>query len=116
MKLWQVDILSADGQPDALGAYAGSAAREMGISKDLDARGVHGFLLQGSLDQAAADRVANDYLADPIAQRTIAAPVGSPVLSAPKPMASRTDGSSTSCSSPGLWTRWRKAPLRCFAG
>ena len=84
MKLWQVDILSADGQPDALGAYAGSAAREMGISKDLDARGVHGFLLQGSLDQAAADRVANDYLADPIAQRTIAAPVGSPVLSAPK--------------------------------
>jgi phosphoribosylformylglycinamidine synthase len=56
----------------------------MGISKDLDARGVHGFLLQGSLDQAAADRVANDYLADPIAQRTIAAPVGSPVLSAPK--------------------------------
>jgi len=56
----------------------------MGISKDLDARGVHGFLLQGSLDQAAADRVASDYLADPIAQRTIAAPVGSPVLSAPK--------------------------------
>ena len=85
MKLWQVDILSADGQPDALGTHAGSAAREMGISKDLDARGVHGFLLQGSLDQATADRVANDYLADPIAQRTIAAPVGSPVLSSPKP-------------------------------
>lgn len=84
MKLWQVDILSADGQPDALGTHAGSAAREMGISKDLDARGVHGFLLQGSLDQATADRLASDYLADPIAQRTIAAPVGSPVLASPK--------------------------------
>ena len=84
MKLWQVDILSAEGQPDALGTHAGSSAREMGIAKDLDARGVHGFLLQGSLDQSTADRVATEYLADPIAQRTIAAPVGSPVLSAPR--------------------------------
>ncbi|MBM3967669.1 MAG: phosphoribosylformylglycinamidine synthase, partial [Planctomycetes bacterium] len=56
----------------------------MGISKDLDSRGVHGFLLQGSLDQATADRLASDYLADPIAQRTIAAPVGSAVLASPK--------------------------------
>ena len=83
MKLWQVDILSAEGQPDSLGTHAQAAARELGIADDLRILGVHGFLLQGNLDAQQTSQMARDYLADPIAQRTITAPVGSESLSKP---------------------------------
>ncbi|MFN7734282.1 MAG: phosphoribosylformylglycinamidine synthase subunit PurL [Pirellula sp.] len=83
MKLWQVDILSAEGQPDSLGTHAQTTARELGIADELEVLGVHGFLLQGNLDPQQTQRLASEYLADPIAQRTLTAPVGSPLLSDP---------------------------------
>jgi phosphoribosylformylglycinamidine synthase subunit PurSL len=83
VKLWQVDILSADGQPDALGKHAEAAARDLGIADDLAIRGVDGFLLQGRLDAQQTTKLAREYLADPIAQRTLTAPVGSESLSDP---------------------------------
>ena len=82
MNLWQVDIRPADGQPDSLGVQAESAARELGISNRLEIQGIHGFLVQGSLDAASASRMARDFLADPIAQRVQTATVGDPKLSA----------------------------------
>ena len=82
MNLWQVDIRPADGQPDSLGVQAESAARELGISNRLEIQGIHGFLVQGSLDAASASRMARDFLADPIAQRVQTAIVGDPKLSA----------------------------------
>lgn len=77
MNLWQVDIRPADGQPDSLGVAAESAGRELGISDRLEVHGIHGFLLQGSLDAANVARMAREYLADPIAQRVETGLVGS---------------------------------------
>lgn len=82
MNLWQVEIRPADGQPDSLGAQAESAARELGISDRLQVQGIHGFLVQGSLDASSATRMAREYLADPIAQKVETAIVGDPKLSA----------------------------------
>lgn len=82
MNLWQVDIRPADGQPDSLGVQAESAARELGISNRLQIQGIHGFLVQGSLDAQTASKMAREYLADPIAQRVETALVGDPKLSA----------------------------------
>jgi len=82
VNLWQVDIRPADGQPDSLGVQAESAARELGISNRLQIQGIHGFLVQGSLDAQSASKMAREYLADPIAQRVETALVGDPKLSA----------------------------------
>jgi phosphoribosylformylglycinamidine synthase II len=82
VNLWQVDIRPADGQPDSVGAQAESAARELGISNRLQIQGIHGFLVQGSLDAQSASKMAREYLADPIAQRVETALVGDPKLSA----------------------------------
>ncbi|MFN9434146.1 MAG: phosphoribosylformylglycinamidine synthase subunit PurS, partial [Planctomycetota bacterium] len=84
MKLWQVDIRSADGQPDALGADAASSAREMGISQRLQLFGIHGFLLQGDLETSLVQEIATNYLADPIAQQFMTGAVGDPVWSDPQ--------------------------------
>jgi phosphoribosylformylglycinamidine synthase len=77
VNLWQVDIRPADGQPDSLGVAAESAGRELGISDRLEVHGIHGFLLQGSLDAGNVSRMAREYLADPIAQRVETGLVGS---------------------------------------
>jgi phosphoribosylformylglycinamidine synthase len=76
VKLWQVDIRSADGQPDSLGAVATASARELGIADRIRVSGIHGFLLQGDLDQPIVQRIASNYLSDPIAQRFMAGAVG----------------------------------------
>jgi len=76
VKLWQVDIRSADGQPDSLGADAATSAREMGIAEQIHVLGIHGFLLQGDLDNTSVDEIASSYLADPIAQRSMTGTVG----------------------------------------
>ncbi len=84
MKLWQVDIRSADGQPDALGADAASSARELGIADSLHVLGIHGFLLQGDLDDQRVREIATSYLADPIAQQSMTGAVGDSAWSDPQ--------------------------------
>ncbi|MCU0708019.1 MAG: phosphoribosylformylglycinamidine synthase subunit PurL [Pirellula sp.] len=76
MKLWQVDIRSAEGQPDALGSHAESSARELGIADHLQVTGIHGFLLQGTLEFPQVQEIAKRYLADPIAQASHSGVVG----------------------------------------
>jgi phosphoribosylformylglycinamidine synthase len=83
VNLWQVDIHPANGQPDTLGSHAEVAARELGIAKDLQVAGIQGFLIQASCDAATASRWASEFLADPIAQRVVVAPVGDPKLAVP---------------------------------
>ena len=92
MNLWQVDIRPADGQPDSLGSAAESAGRELGISNRLEVHGIHGFLLQGSLDAANVSRMAREYLADPIAQRVETGLVGSSAFASEPAGESRTGG------------------------
>ena len=92
MNLWQVDIRPADGQPDSLGVAAESAGRELGISDRLEVHGIHGFLLQGSLDAANVSRMAREYLADPIAQRVETGLVGSSAFASEPAGESRTGG------------------------
>lgn len=81
MNLWQVEIRPAEGQPDSLGIQAETAARELGICDALEVHGIHGFLVQGSLDANSAAKMAWEYLADPIAQRVQTSLVGDPKLS-----------------------------------
>ncbi|MFY7875458.1 MAG: phosphoribosylformylglycinamidine synthase subunit PurS, partial [Pirellula sp.] len=84
MRLWQVDIHPANGQPDSLGLAAVKSATELGIASDLAMEAAYGFLLQGDLDETQANKIANELLADPIAQRCVTAIVGQPALNAPR--------------------------------
>jgi phosphoribosylformylglycinamidine synthase len=84
VKLWQVDIRSADGQPDALGTDAASSARELGIAGELHILGIQGFLLQGDLNDKVVHEIATSYLADPIAQQSMTASVGDAKWSDPQ--------------------------------
>lgn len=76
MRLWQVDIHPADGQPDTLGRGATNAARELGIADDLQISAAYGFLLQGRFDADQVKRLASSLLSDPIAQSVVTGPVG----------------------------------------
>ena len=84
MRLWQVDIHPANGQPDSLGLAAVKSATELGIASDLAMEAAYGFLLQGDLDETQANKIANELLADPIAQKCVTAIVGQPTLNAPR--------------------------------
>ena len=83
MRLWQVDIHPAEGQPDSLGHSALNATRELGIANDLSIQGAAGFLLQGQLAQAQVKKIAVELLSDPIAQRNVATTVGDALLNQP---------------------------------
>jgi len=84
VRLWQVDIHPANGQPDSLGLAAVKSATELGIASDLAMEAAYGFLLQGDLDETQANKIANELLADPIAQKCVTAIVGQPTLNAPR--------------------------------
>jgi len=86
--LWQIDIYPADGQPDALGSSAVSAAADMGIAKNLDVQGAYGFLLSGSLSEQDVKRIGQQLLSDPIAQSCRIAKVGDPSLTTSPKMSS----------------------------
>ena len=83
MTLWQIDIYPADGQPDALGSSAASAAADMGIAKDLTIHGAYGFLLSGPLSESETKRIGQQLLSDPIAQTCRIAKVGDASLATP---------------------------------
>ena len=83
MRLWQVDIHPADGQPDSLGHSALTSIGELGIASDLSIRAAYGFLLQGALELEQTKKIANELLSDPIAQRCVATFVGDVLLNQP---------------------------------
>ena len=76
MKLWEIDIYPAEGQPDLLAdAVAGDAA-DMGLADDLAILSARGFLVQGELDEEQAARLASELFADEVVERTVVAPAG----------------------------------------
>jgi len=102
VRLWQVDIHPAKGQPDSLGHSAITSTFELGIAKDLAIDAAYGFLLQGRLEVEQVKKIANDLLSDPIAQRFIATYVGDPQLDSSLAGSSETGSSETGSQSTTL--------------
>src|SRR5690554_3271536 len=81
--LWEVDIYAASGQPDLAAERIRASAADLGLTANLAVRSASGFLVEGPLDEAAANRIARDLLADRIVERTVVARVGDERLAAP---------------------------------
>ena len=75
MTLWEVDIHPAEGYPDQAAARVLDDARDLGIPA-MELRAAHGYLLQGTLDEAEVKSIAASLLADPIVERSIVSPPG----------------------------------------
>ena len=74
--LWEVDIYPAEGNPDMLASRVAAAARDLGLGNQLSVTAAEGYLLEGTLERDAVERLAADLLADRIVQRTV---IGRPV-------------------------------------
>ncbi len=82
--LWEVDIYPAPGQPDRKGPDIRSAAAELGLDGSLRVAAAHGYLVQGPLEQAQAERIARELLVDSVVERAVVAPVGDARLVDPR--------------------------------
>jgi phosphoribosylformylglycinamidine synthase II len=80
MKLWEIDIYPAPGQPDLLGRGVAADATDLGFGNQLDIEIGRGFLLEGDLTQQQVDRLARELLADHVVEQSVVAPVGDPML------------------------------------
>ena len=80
MTLWEIDIHPATGQVDRLGQTVANRATELGFVELESVHTARGFLLEGNLNEAAANRLATELFADGIVERTLVAPVGDPRL------------------------------------
>ncbi|MBX7075514.1 MAG: phosphoribosylformylglycinamidine synthase, partial [Pirellulales bacterium] len=78
--LWEVDIHSAQGQPDLAAQRVQAAAAALGIADRLAVRTARGFLLQGNIDHQQAERAARELLADAVVERVTIDVVGSAAL------------------------------------
>ena len=83
MTLLEVDIHPVDGQLDLLGKSVAQAARDLTIGDHLRIATARGFLVEGTIGRDELERIAKSFLADPIAERTVVAIVGDPVLTQP---------------------------------
>ena len=80
MKLWEIDIYPAAGQPDLVGSAVAGDAADMGLAEDLAISAARGFLVQGELDEEQAAQLARELFADDVVERTVVAAVGDPRL------------------------------------
>ena len=86
MTLWEIDIHPADGLPDSAGQRVAVDAADLGLGRNLAIRSAHGYLLQGDLDRAQVERLADQLFSDGVVERTVVARVGDAVLSqSPEP-------------------------------
>jgi len=81
--LWEVDIYPADGAPDYAAAAIKAEAADLGIACDFSLAAAHGYLIQGDLNAAAAQRLATHLLGDTVVEQPLAAPVGDDRLASP---------------------------------
>ena len=81
--LWEIDIYPAPGQPDRLGLEVAANAAELGIASGLKASSATGYLIQGSLDLAQVERLANELFADAVIERPVIGRMGDAILTRP---------------------------------
>jgi phosphoribosylformylglycinamidine synthase subunit PurSL len=81
--LWQIEIFSADGQPDLDALRVAADAADLGIAPRLQVRTARGYLIQGALDRQQVERLATELLADGVVERTRVAPVSEDALESP---------------------------------
>jgi phosphoribosylformylglycinamidine synthase subunit PurSL len=78
--LWEIDIHPIEGQPDSAGRRVATDAFDLGMGADLSICAAHGYLLQGTLQQSQVQRLASELFSDSVAERTVVAAIGDPVL------------------------------------
>ena len=79
MSLWEIDIYPAAGQVDRAGEELTTDAIDLGLDPSIQVSAVHGYLLEGDLEEADANRLADKLLADSIVEETVVARVGDPL-------------------------------------
>ena len=80
MSLWEIDIYPADGQVDRAGEELTTDAIDLGLDDSIQVAAVHGYLLEGDIEAADANRLADKLLADSVVERTVVAQIGDPSL------------------------------------
>ncbi len=83
MTLFEVDIYPRAGQPDRLATDVTAAARDLGISTDVQVASARGFLLSGELDGADVERATDLLLCDAVVESAAIATPGDDVLNQP---------------------------------
>ncbi|MDG2012893.1 MAG: phosphoribosylformylglycinamidine synthase subunit PurS, partial [Pirellulaceae bacterium] len=66
--VWQIDLVPADGQRDRIAEELAAEARDIGLAVNLDVSASRGFLLQGDLEQARIEEIAQQLLAEPVVE------------------------------------------------
>lgn len=73
--LWEIDIYPAPGQPDRLAQQIAADAADLGIAAGLQVQAATGYLIQGDLQRAQVERLAQELFSDRVVERLI---VGKP--------------------------------------
>ncbi|HUT92476.1 MAG TPA: AIR synthase-related protein, partial [Thermoguttaceae bacterium] len=81
--LWEIDIYSAEGQPDLIGDRVAGDTADLGLAENLAVTAARGYLVQAALDRKQVMRIADELLADRLVERTVVAPVGDAALGQP---------------------------------
>jgi phosphoribosylformylglycinamidine synthase II len=81
--LWEIDIYPAAGQPDLAGRAVAAAAADFQLAGQLAVHSAYGYLLEGDLQAADAERLARELLADTVVETVCVAPVGCSSLAQP---------------------------------
>jgi len=76
VSLWEIDIYPAEGQVDRAGEGLTSDAIDLGLDPSIQVVAVHGYLLEGDIEEADANQLADKLLADSVVEKTVVAPVG----------------------------------------
>ena len=69
--LWEIDIHPREGCPNRRAEQVAAEAAELGLATSLHVDAAHGYLIEGDLTQADAERLAHELLADPIVERVV---------------------------------------------
>jgi phosphoribosylformylglycinamidine synthase II len=82
--LWEVDVSLIDSAGDHAARHLVAAAAEIGLPGCTAARTAAGWLIEGDLDQAEVERIADRLLADPVSETFVADEPSAPRLTAPR--------------------------------
>lgn len=83
MPLWQIDIYPAENHVDREAVRTAEEIAELGLGKNVSVAFAKGFLIQGSLGEEEATRLAQTLLADSITEVPVVAIAGDDLLNEP---------------------------------